>query len=61
MMVQVCLLCLMEMTFRREATQRQIKFTEIAEVTQGHGPRSYSSRYLQMFFGNILLIMSPFL
>lgn len=30
---KVCLLCLMEMTFRREANQRQIKFTEIAEST----------------------------
>jgi len=30
---KVCLLCLMEMTFRREANQRQIKFTEIAEAT----------------------------
>merc|ERR1712059_82118 len=25
--------CLMEMTFRREATQRQISFTEIAQAT----------------------------
>ena len=31
--VQVCLLCLMEMTFRREATQRHIAFTEIAKET----------------------------
>jgi len=30
---KVCLLCLMEMTFRREATQRQISFTEIAQAT----------------------------
>jgi len=30
---KVCLLCLMEMTFRREATQRQILFTEIATAT----------------------------
>jgi len=30
---KVCLLCLMEMTFRREANQRQIKFTEIATAT----------------------------
>jgi len=30
---KVCLLCLMEMTFRREATQRQITFSEIAEAT----------------------------
>ena len=30
---QVCLLCLMEMTFRREATQRHIAFTEIAKET----------------------------
>lgn len=30
---KVCLLCLMEMTFTREANQRQIKFTEIAEAT----------------------------
>ena len=29
---KVCLLCLMEMTFRREATARQIAFTEIAKV-----------------------------
>lgn len=30
---KVCLLCLMEMTFRREATQRQINFKEISEAT----------------------------
>jgi len=30
---KVCLLCLMEMTFRREATARQIAFTEIAKET----------------------------
>merc|ERR1712038_1015361 len=30
---KVCLLCLMEMTFRREATQRHIAFTEIAKET----------------------------
>lgn len=30
---KVCLLCLMEMTFRREATQRQISFSEISEAT----------------------------
>jgi len=30
---KVCLLCLMEMTFRREATARQIAFTEIATAT----------------------------
>merc|ERR1712080_339763 len=30
---KVCLLCLMEMTFRREATQRQITFKEISEAT----------------------------
>jgi len=30
---KVCLLCLMEMTFRREANQRQVKFSEIAEAT----------------------------
>jgi len=30
---KVCLLCLMEMTFRREATARQIAFTEIAQET----------------------------
>lgn len=30
---KVCLLCLMEMTFRREATERQISFKEIAEAT----------------------------
>jgi len=30
---KVCLLCLMEMTFRREATERQIAFKEIAEAT----------------------------
>merc|ERR1712112_675202 len=30
---KVCLLCLMEMTFRREATQRQISFKEISEAT----------------------------
>jgi len=30
---KVCLLCLMEMTFRREANQRQIKFAEIAAAT----------------------------
>lgn len=29
---KICLLCLMEMTFRREATQRHIAFTEIAKV-----------------------------
>eukprot|EP00088_Acartia_fossae_P037407 TRINITY_DN38571_c0_g1_i1.p1 TRINITY_DN38571_c0_g1~~TRINITY_DN38571_c0_g1_i1.p1 ORF type:complete len:128 (-),score=39.16 TRINITY_DN38571_c0_g1_i1:67-450(-) len=30
---KVCLLCLMEMTFRREATERHIAFTEIAKET----------------------------
>jgi len=30
---KVCLLCLMEMTFRREATERQISFKEIANAT----------------------------
>jgi len=30
---KVCLLCLMEMVFRREATQRQIQFTEISQAT----------------------------
>lgn len=30
---KICLLCLMEMTFRREATQRHIAFTEIAKET----------------------------
>jgi len=30
---KVCLLCLMEMTFRREATERQIHFKEIAAAT----------------------------
>jgi len=30
---KVCLLCLMEMVFRREANQRQITFGEIAETT----------------------------
>merc|ERR1712154_734533 len=30
---KVCLLCLMEMTFRREATERQISFNEIADAT----------------------------
>eukprot|EP00092_Neocalanus_flemingeri_P029663 GFUD01032209.1.p1 GENE.GFUD01032209.1~~GFUD01032209.1.p1 ORF type:complete len:378 (-),score=123.90 GFUD01032209.1:375-1508(-) len=30
---KVCLLCLMEMTFRREATARQISFAEIAAAT----------------------------
>lgn len=30
---KVCLLCLMEMVFRREATQRQIQFSEIAQAT----------------------------
>jgi len=30
---KVCLLCLMEMTFRREATARQISFAEIAAST----------------------------
>lgn len=30
---KVCLLCLMEMVFRREATQRQIQFSEIASAT----------------------------
>merc|ERR1719228_1660827 len=30
---KVCLLCLMEMVFRREATERQIKFSEIAQAT----------------------------
>jgi len=30
---KVCLLCLMEMVFRREATARQIKFSEIATAT----------------------------
>ena len=29
---KVCLLCLMEMTFRREATERHIAFSEIAKV-----------------------------
>ena len=30
---KVCLLCLMEMTFRREATERHIAFTEISKET----------------------------
>jgi len=30
---KVCLLCLMEMTFRREATERHIAFSEIAKET----------------------------
>merc|ERR1711942_400774 len=30
---KVCLMCLMEMTFRREATARQISFAEIASST----------------------------
>merc|ERR1711936_811184 len=33
LMEKVCLLCLMEMTFRREATERQISFAEIAQAT----------------------------
>ena len=33
---KVCLLCLMEMTFRREATARQIAFSEIAKVREDH-------------------------
>ena len=30
---QFCLMCMIEMTFRREATARQISFTEIANAT----------------------------